>query len=235
MENKELIWKKKKIGKFGASEVYRLMTKSGKWTGDAILYLREIAYERSQGVLRYVSGSAMRAGTENEPFAYEWAKENLFLPDLIHCAEEKPFFELPNLGAGASPDCLTEDGRVGVELKSLVGNKQRAVYLSPTLPIEEKQKLAEDEHLWQIVGQFLCIPKMDRLYLVKFDSWNEDNETDERDFTHPDRAVYFLYKREDLFGKIAELEQRLSFAHWLLKSGHDPGRAQELWDEKKKE
>jgi hypothetical protein len=233
MESRELIWKNKKKGKFGASEIHRLMTKSGKWTDDAVLYLREIAYERSQNVLRYISGSTLSRGVENEPYAYEWARENLFLPTLKHCDsdyDEKLFFERPDLGAGASPDCLTEDGRVGVELKSLVGNGQRAVFLSPTLPIEEKRKLAEEKHLWQIAFQFLCIPTLEKLYLVQYDSFVEQNETDERDLLDPNRGTAYLYSRIDLVDNILVVKERVSFANWLLESGHDPSEAQELWD-----
>lgn len=244
MENKEIQWHLKKVGKFSASRAANLMSASGKWIEGNIDYLYEIQYQRlTNEPTPPVYAKPMQIGIENEPYAVEWLRENY--PDLnvLHCDAdftEKVFDEpYPDLAFGASPDGfivkgLTLDGapyvysqdfkqyiQALVEIKCVVGRKNTVRYFSPTLSFDIKRDMALKEHKWQMAAQMFAYPAVERIYLLKYLPQMDDNQFDLRPVTDPSRGLLFEFTRAELVVEIMQAEARIRYADAYLKSGKD--------------
>ena len=244
MENKELQWHLRKVGKFSASRAADLMSASGKWIEGNIDYLYEIQYQRlTNEPTPQVYAKPMQIGIENEPYAVEWLRENYPDLNILHCDAdftEKVFDEpYPDLAFGASPDCflvkgLTIDGAPYVysqdfkryieslvEIKCVVGRKNTVRYFSPTLPFEVKRDMALKEHRWQMAAQMFAYPDVQQIYLLKYLPQMDDNQFDLRPVTDPSRGILFTFTRAELIVDIKTYEARLKYADAYLKSGMD--------------
>lgn len=247
MENKELQWHLKKVGKFSASRVADLMSASGKWIEGNIDYLYEIQYQRlTNEPTPPVYAKPMQIGIENEPYAVAWLRENYPLLTVLHCDAdftEKVFDEpYPDLAFGASPDgfVMKPDGGLSaenaphlysqgfkqhiqalLEIKCVVGRKNTVRYFSPTLPFEIKKEMALKEHKWQMAAQMFAYPAVERIYLLKYLPQMDDNQFDLRPVTDPSRGLLFEFTRAELVVEIMQAEARMRYADAYLKSGKD--------------
>lgn len=241
---KEYLWLLKKVGKFSASHADDLMSKSGTWTLGNINYLYDIQDQRTtQEPPPHVKARQMEIGTENEPYAVEWLRENH--PDLhiLHCDvdfTEKIFDEpWPDVMFGVSPDVFvmrteptpTWDKTYSdyvkmyidelIEIKCVVGRTQTARYFSPTLPFSTKRMMAFEEHGMQMAAQLLAYPNVQKIRLLKYRPQLDENQYDLRPPTDPTRGIMFEFAREEFASDMIKFEARVRFADAYLKSGQD--------------
>ena len=247
MENKELQWHLKKVGKFSASRAADLMSASGKWIEGNIDYLYEIQYQRlTNEPTPPVYAKPMQVGIENEPYAVEWLRENYPSMILLHCDADftEKIFDEPyaDLAFGVSPDAfvmkpdsgVTIDGapyvytenfkqhiQSLVEIKCVVGRKNTVRYFSPTLPFEVKKEMALKEHRWQLASQMFGYPDVELIYLLKYLPQIDDNQFDLRPVTDPSRGLVFEFTRAELAIEIMQYEARVRYADAYLRSGKD--------------
>lgn len=101
-------WQKARIGKFTASEVWKLFVQpktneakeKGWWSETALTYIMEKAVEQITGFKREISAPALEHGNVNEAEAFEAFNE---ICKLNFTPSASVFFPYMNLG-GASPD-----------------------------------------------------------------------------------------------------------------------------------
>jgi hypothetical protein len=209
------------------------MSKSGKWVAGNISYLYSKQRERYMGLLNVYHFRNGEKGNEQEVLAVNWIRENLFMPDLRHCDvdfDDKLLFERPELGYVFSPDTINDERTLIIEIKTCLSEETCSFFFSPTIPYEKKRARVMEEHGYQIAGQFMGLESVSEVWIMKWDAFDETNETDERELDDPRRGIVFKFTRNEFLGRISDVEERVSFANWLLDSGHDPGEAQELWD-----
>lgn len=241
---KEEQWLLKKIGKFSASRADDLMSKSGTWTVGNINYLYDIQDQRTtQEPPPHVEARPMKIGTENEPYAVEWLRENHPDMHILHCDvdfTEKIFDEpWPDVMFGASPDAFvmstpqSEDwdhiyndhikSQITelIEIKCLVGRTNTARYFSPTLPFLTKRMMAFEEHGMQMAAQLLAYPDVQKIRLLKYRPQLDENQYDLRPVTDPTRGIMFEFAREEFASDMIKFEARARFADAYLKSGKD--------------
>jgi hypothetical protein len=241
---KEEQWLLKKVGKFSASHADDLMSKSGTWTVGNINYLYDIQDQRTtQEPPPHVEARPMKIGTENEPYAVMWLRENYPELHILHCDvdfTEKIFDEpWPDVMFGVSPDAFvmsapqSEDwdhvyndhikSQIAelIEIKCVVGRTQTARYFSPTLPFSTKRLMAFEEHGMQMAAQLLAYPNVQKIRLLKYRPQLDENQYDRRPVTDPTRGVMFEFTREEFASDMIKFEARARFADAYLKSGQD--------------
>ena len=106
-------WLSKRIGRFTASEVWKLMTDArskadkdaGKLSETAMTYVMEKAVEELTGFRKKFNTPAMDHGVSNEKEAFDSFCELTGLP-FTYCSKE--FYAISNI-AGASPDGILYD------------------------------------------------------------------------------------------------------------------------------
>jgi hypothetical protein len=248
---KEEQWLLKKIGKLSASHADDLMSKSGTWTLGNINYLYDIQDQRTtQEPPPHIEARPMKIGTENEPYAVEWMRENYPELHILHCDvdfTEKIFEEpWPDVMFGASPDAFVMSAPQAedwdhvyndyiksqitelIEIKCVVGRTQTARYFSPTLPFSTKRMMAIEEHRMQMAAQLLAYPNVQRIRLLKYRPQLDENKYDLRPVTDPTRGIMFEFSRTELAIEIHQFEQRVRYADAYLKSGKDLEKINEL-------
>lgn len=254
-EQKEEQWLLEKVGYISASHADSLVSKSGKWIEGNIDYLYDIQDQRTTGEpAPQISARPMKIGTQEEPNAIIWLRENCPDLNILHC--DKDFdvkvFEKPwkNVMFGVSPDAfvmkapckldIAEDGKIKynplvvsqieriIEIKCVVGRKSTTRYFSPTLPAEVKREMAKDEHKWQMAAQLLAYPLVEKITLLKYRPQMDENPYDMRPIDDPARGICFEFTRADLFVEMAILEPRIRYADAYLKSGKDLEKINEL-------
>lgn len=238
MEGKEREWHIKRIGKFTASEVGNLMSKSGKWTQTAISYLYKIQRQRTlnqPAKIKYAK--SLDWGKMQEPYAVEWLRRQWIGRTILHCDvdfPEKIFIDGMN-GFGGSPDAYLMDGEnieAFIEIKSVFGEEETNYIFSPTAPYLRKRERILEEHGWQLCAQLMLPNAPDTIYLLKYDGMDDDDEFDVRDTIDPSRGVVFKFTREELSPRIAQLKERIEFANNYLKSGGDLDEIQKEWEKR---
>ena len=246
MDAKEEKWLKDRIGFISASEVDKLMSKSGKWTQGNITYLYKIQRQRFlKEPAPPVFSRIMQIGTENEPYAVEWIKVNMRWT-VVHCDKdlsEKAFVKT-DWGLGSSPDAyLVEDAfsdnlghiiaakiKALIEIKCVVGEETTNYYFSPTVPFEKKRLRAFDEHRDQMAAQLLTHPFVNTIYLMKYDPQDDENPWDLRPVLDESRGLLFEFSRDEFGSYLDEMKERVTFANDYLNSGKDLDDIQKEWE-----
>lgn len=150
-------WKLARCGIATASRFSAVMAtiKSGE-AAERRNYRADLVVERLTGKpTEYFTTSAMKAGTENEPFArmaYE-SKTGLIV-------NEVGFFRLIDVDAGASPDGIIDGQAIGIEIKC----PQRATHLEYL-----RSTGAPPAYYWQIMGQ-MWVCDLDAVDFVSFNA-----------------------------------------------------------------
>lgn len=162
-----------------------------------------------------------------------------FSPDIIIVPPGKPVTILvPMVGENFAGEYLRKlwESRTFevVEVKSMVGNEERSRLTSKTYPYDKKRMRVWLEHKWQIVGQFVGFPELETVHLLKYDSMDEDNDTDDRSVLDERRGILFTFKRSEAGKAIDYAIERLKFAHEFLEAGEDPDNINEFWKKRKK-
>lgn len=246
MDAKEEKWLKERIGFISASEVDKLMSKSGKWTQGNITYLYKIQRQRFlKEPAPPVFSRIMQIGTENEPYAVEWIRVNMGWI-VVHCDKdlsEKAFVKT-DWGLGSSPDAyLVEDAfsdnlghiiaakiKALIEIKCVVGEETTNYYFSPTVPFEKKRLRAFDEHRDQMAAQLLTHPFVNTIYLMKYDPQDDENPWDLRPVLDESRGLLFEFSRDEFGSYLDEMKERVTFANDYLNSGKDLDDIQKEWE-----
>lgn len=232
MEDKERNWLQKRVGYFTSSSLHNLMSASGKFIEGNITYLLEIERQR---VLNEpapsISSAAMTHGLENERYAYEWVKENMF-PEAIYAQDldEIPF-KTTNYGLGASYDVWV-GWDLHIDIKCPFSQKELSFYFSPSIPYEVKKERAFEQHCYQMAGQLLCDSNLGSIAILKYDAQVDSNEFDLRSPLDPSRGIYFEFDRYTDFD-LDKYEKRIRFANEYLESGKNILEINNEWYEKK--
>jgi hypothetical protein len=249
MDAKEEKWLKERIGFISASEVDKLMSKSGKWTRENITYLYKIQRQRFlKEPAPPVFSKIMQIGTENEPYAVEWIRVNMGWI-VVHCDKDlsEKVFVKTDWGLGSSPDvyklgiqeikselgnilCRKEIINSLIEIKCVVGEETTNYYFSPTVPFKKKRLRAFDEHIDQMAAQLLTHPSIDTVYLMKYDPQDDENPWDLRPVLDKTRGLLFEFSREEFGSYLDEMKERVTFANDYLNSGKDLDDIQNCWD-----
>ena len=246
MDAKEEKWLKERIGFISASEVDKLMSKSGKWTQGNITYLYKIQRQRFlKEPAPPVFSKIMQIGTENEPYAVEWIRANMEWI-VVHCDKDLPekVFIKTEWGLGSSPDAyLVEDAfsdnlghiiaakiKALIEIKCVVGEETTNYYFSPTVPFEKKRLRAFDEHRDQMAAQLLTHPFVNTIYLMKYDPQDDENPWDLRPVLDESRGLLFEFSRDEFGSYLDEMKERVTFANDYLNSGKDLDDIQKEWE-----
>ena len=264
MDQKEVNWHLKKVGFFSSSKGAALMSASGKWILGNLTYLYEIQAQRNSGEpAPPIFAKTMEIGVENEPIAIAWARKNTDL-NILHCDADftEKLFLTTDYGFGASHDAFIGDfgrriewnetlgsdelitfgGNVValtkelLEVKTLAGRDTANWMFSPTVPFEDKRRSVFEEHKWQMAGQLLLLPNVNKIRLLKYKPQIDSNPWDTVDVLDPSRGILFEYSRENFVtvskdgvtNMIAELEARVRYADAFLKSGLNIDRINEL-------
>ena len=247
MEAKEEKWLKDRIGFISASEVDKLMSKSGKWTQGNITYLYKIQRQRYlQEPAPPVFSKIMQVGTDNEPYAVEWIRRNMGW-EVVHCDKDLPekVFIKTDWGFGSSPDAYLVEKIVKdemgitvlftniealIEIKCVVGEETTNYYFSPTVPFEKKRLRAFDEHRDQMAAQLLTHPSISTIYLMKYDPQDDENPWDLRPVLDETRGLMFEFSRQEFGSYLDEMKERVTFANDYLNSGKDLDDIQKEWE-----
>lgn len=225
-QTKEERWLKKRLGVITASELKRLLSKSGKFTQTNISYLYEKQYERlCKEMLPKVDTYEMRVGKENEQYAVAWLRENH--PDMVfhHCSEdyEDIVFVVAENGLGISPDVIIGDNEGIVEIKCVVSRANISIYFNPAIPYAKKKQIALEEHKEQLAGQLSGFPNLNEISLLKYRPQLDDNDWDIKGVLDKDRGILFTFTREELQDLIDEINRVVPIADAFISSNKDVG------------
>lgn len=221
MDNREKIWKAKRLGVITASELDCLMSASGKIIDSNIAYVRRKRFERTHKFTYPIFGRAMEIGREMEKYACAWYRENYPLNEIVYAQEleEVPFWKVDWANFGASPDAFSPDHSLIVEFKTLVGNSNIEFFSDDHTSYEEKRSLVLKEHGAQIMGQFLSEPAAKEAHLVKYVPQSDDVDEDIDSPLAPWRGTLFTFKREDF--DLDELHDRIIWFDRFIDSDND--------------
>ena len=239
MEQREYNWLQNKAGWISSSRLDELVSDTGLWTKGNISYLREIERQRQlKQPSPPIHSRALRIGIENEKYAVAWLRENHPEWIITHCDADYPekiFIKTP-FGFGCSPDTYIVSDSIPemiqgiVEIKCVVGLFNLCFYFSNSISFEEKRIMAFTEHRHQLAGQLIAFPKLDEIYLMKYDPQLDEDEFDTRPVTDPTRGILFNYKRGEFGSLLVTLKMRTSFANSFLMSGKPMNLINAEWD-----
>ena len=225
-QTKEERWLKKRLGVITASELKRLLSKSGKFTQTNISYLYEKQYERlCKEMLPKVDTYEMIVGKENEQYAVAWLRENY--PDMVfhHCSEdyEDIMFVGAENGLGISPDVIVGDNEGIVEIKCVVSRANISIYFNPAIPYAKKKQIALEEHKEQLAGQLSGFPNLNEISLLKYRPQLDNNDWDMKSVVDKSRGELFIFTREELQDLIDEINRVVPIANAFISSNKDVG------------
>lgn len=215
ISEKEREWLNRRAGFISASELHNLFSASGKFIDGMVDYCRHKRFERKHGYVIPFTSRAMEIGKEQERYAYEWLKANVDeLKDSLLYAQDQseiPFWTVPDLHFGASPDTFTIDRRIIVEIKTVVGIGETEYWDDDTIPYDEKRDLVLREHGAQLAGQLLSSPVTEEIWLVKYLYQNDDIDKDMDSPVAPWRGWLFKFHRDQfdldaLYDRIADFD-----------------------------
>lgn len=197
--DKERQWLKRRLGYISASELNDLCSKSGKVTKENQTYIRRKRFQRRHGFCYPINGPALDMGKIMEHDAVMWFRENFPDMPIIYAQELDyiPFWTVDWAKFGASPDSYTEDERIVVEFKSLVGNSTAEFFDDPYTPYEEKRDLVLSEHGNQLAGQFLSNDKVQEIWLVKYIYQRDEVDDDLDSPLAAWRGIVFKFYRNE--------------------------------------
>lgn len=165
---REREWLKQRLGKFTASQAYRLLTYPNKseLPAGAITYVMEkvceiaTEYDESSGGF---SSAAIQWGRDHEVEAIEYFSDKMnYTVDAI--GEDQKFVELEELNAGATPDGLIGDDML-IEVKC-PNSTTHLGYLNIKSEVDLKE--VEPKYYWQMMFQFL-VTNRTRGYFISYD------------------------------------------------------------------
>ena len=223
--NREERWLQKRLGMITASELNQVTSKSGKIIDGTLSYIRAKRWERRHGFSHPVSARAMDIGNEQEPYIAEWCRENLKeLGTIVYSKElqELPFWTAEDCHLGASPDAYTEDERIVLEFKTLVGNTSIEFFGDEYTSYEEKKAAVWSDHGDQIIGQFMSNRKVQEVWLVKYIYQDDDIMKDTDSPNAPWRGLVFKFNREDFGLTINEMRDRVNLIDAMIDSHINP-------------
>lgn len=221
MENSEKQWLQEKAGYFSASSLGLLMaSKKGGWIQTSISYIFKVERQRTTGEpAPPISSKQMSIGTEQEPYAFAWLKEN-YREDLELLS--KVFKKVDWAMYGASLDVISSDGWDITEIKTVTGDTEINWYFSPSVPFESKRLKAFDAHRHQMAGQLLAYPEAQTINLFKYDPQLDGNEFDLRSPLDKSRGLLFSFTLEEFGSLLDEAKTKIIQADNYLKLGLNP-------------
>lgn len=222
--DKERIWLQKRLGYISASELNDIVSKSGKITKENATYIRRKRFQRKHGFSYPVNGYALDMGKIMEHDAVVWFRENYPEVPILYSQElsEIPFWTVDWAKFGASPDSFTEDERIVVEFKSLVGNSTAEFFDDDYTPYEDKRDFVLSEHGNQIAGQFLSNEKVEEIWLVKYIYQRDEVDEDTDSPLAPWRGLVFKFKRTDF--DLSPLKSRIILFDNFIDSANNPNQ-----------
>ena len=236
-------WLLSRVGYMSASSLEKLGKPGAKFGDTALAYIYSIQRQRLTKVPDdQVSSKSMSIGTDNEPYAIDWLRENTDLK-VLHCDNdftEKLFIKVPEIGFGTSPDAivapsdymetenidfttLSFEPKQLIEIKCIVGTgaKGKDWMFSPTVSYEKKRAAVFAEHNEQLIGQFISMPTVESIILMKYLPQSDDNEFDYDSPLHERRGLLFTFTREEMGMLINQWYERIKFVNEYIDSWQD--------------
>lgn len=209
--NKEEKWKAKRLGMITASELGDITSASGRIIDTNLSYIRSKRWERRHGFSHPVSSRPMEIGNEQEPYIYEWLCHNIPGYEWVYSKNlpEIPFWEAADCPLGASPDCYSEDESIVVEFKTLVSATKIEFFGDEYTSYEEKKADVWKEHGNQLLGQFICNPKVKEIWVIKYIYCDDDILQDTDSPLAEWRGLVFKFSREDYVDSIKQIKERV--------------------------
>jgi len=208
---KEEKWMERRVGMITASELGQIMSASGKIIDGNLSYIRAKRFERKHGFSHPVTARAMEIGNEQEPYVIDWCRANLPVGEIVYSKDlpEIPFWVSEDCPVGASPDAYTEDERIVIEAKTLVGANAIEFFDDEYTPMEEKKLAVWKDHGDQILGQFISNSKIETVLLVKYIYQDDDIMKDLDSPNAPWRGIVFKFERKDYLESIEMMRERI--------------------------
>jgi hypothetical protein len=208
---KEEKWMERRVGMITASELGQIMSASGKIIDGNLSYIRAKRFERKHGFSHPVTARAMEIGNEQEPYVIDWCRANLPVGEIVYSKDlpEIPFWVSEDCPVGASPDAYTEDERIVIEAKTLVGANAIEFFDDEYTPMEEKKLAVWKDHGDQILGQFISNSKIETILLVKYIYQDDDIMKDLDSPNAPWRGIVFKFDRKDYLESIEMMRERI--------------------------
>lgn len=232
VSEKEREWLDRRMGFISASELHNLFSASGKFIDGMADYCRHKRFERKHGYVIPFTSRAIEIGKEQERYAFEWLKANVEeLKDTLVYAQDLPdipFWTLPDLHFGASPDTFTEDRKLIVEIKTVVGITDTEYYDDGSIPYEQKRDRVVSEHWAQLAGQLLSSPETEEIWLVKYLPQLDDVDKDTDSPTAPWRGWLFKFRRDEF--DLSGLQERIALFDRIIDSGDNLEDVKSDWN-----
>lgn len=220
--DKELEWKKERVGLITASELGGIMSASGKIIDSNLDYVRKKRFERSRRFSLPVNGRALDVGHEQEPYAVRWFKANHPEREIIYSqdCDKIPFWKVDWANFGASPDCFSPDESFVLEIKSVVGNTNLEFFADFYTSYEDKRAYVLKEHGDQLAGQFLSNEKVQEIWLLKYLYQRDEIDEDTDSPLATWRGIIFKFKREEF--DLKRYKDRIVLFDTFIDSLYDP-------------
>lgn len=153
-------WEAKRMGKFTASNIYRLLTdprdkekkKRGELGETAKTYIHQVASEIITGCIRSLDGYALDWGLQNEPHAAE--KIGKVHEKFVYLGSENQLFLPYNSYSGGSPDGLCEETNSIYEIKCPENFENHIEYC--LLSNGEELKAHKKDYYTQLQFNMMC-------------------------------------------------------------------------------
>jgi hypothetical protein len=154
------IWDKDRLGKFTASEIYKLMgvpkSKGDIFTATAYAYILDKVSEELTGFAPVKNGEALVWGIEQEVIAKQW-----FSTITGKTVQEVGFIPFDEY-SGGSPDGIVEDGIIEIKCPFNTVNHIKHILDSNNF------RSNFPEYYWQMQMNML-VTKKDKAYFISFD------------------------------------------------------------------
>lgn len=222
--DKEQIWLQKRLGMITASELGQITSASGKIIDGNLSYIRAKRWERKHGFSHPVTARAMEIGNEQEPMVHQWAIENLGLDGLVYSKDlpEIPFWVALGCPVGASPDAFTQDERIVLEYKTLVGATAIEFFGDDYTSYEEKKLAVWKDHGDQLLGQFISNPNVEEIWPIKYIFSDDDILADTDSPLAPWRGHVFKFARKDYEASIEAMRERIILIDKMIDAPINP-------------
>lgn len=221
---KEDIWLQKRLGLITASELGNITSASGKIIDGNLTYIRSKRWERKHGFSHPVSARAMDIGNQQEPYIYRWLVENYPELDAVYSMDlsDTPFWVATDCPLGASPDAFTRDERIVFEFKTLVSPTSIEFFGDEYTSYEEKKQEVWKDHGDQLLGQFICNPKVEEIWLIKYIYCDDDIIADTDSPLALWRGLIFKFERKDFELSIAAMKKRVCLIDAMIDAPINP-------------
>ena len=219
--NKEMAWKRERLGRITASELGDLFSASGKIIDGNIDYVRHKRFERLRGFSYPVSAKNFDIGHEQEPYAIEWFRHNHPELPIIYAMDLPliPIWVADFANFSASPDAFTEDESIVIEVKTVVSNGNAEFYADEKTSYEDTLASVKKEHGKQIAGQFLSNSKVKEVWVLKYIYQRDECDEDVSSPLDAWRGLIFKFKREDF--DLAEVASRIKLYDLFIDSDYE--------------